>query len=243
MTIWRVKKEVPTDLPSARLYLDDLEEIVRLFGDALTDAMKNVTDETERAKPIEKKFMVRNKNKICDEIQDLPNIAKSTRRFKLQVAKDWRTINLEMAWNGTRWTGPLLTDEVQWTVYRKLQEIFDARKLRLRSAFRAFFFDFMFGAFFFGIGWTLLVPFLDKLLRNVLPSGVALSLALLTAILIFIPVVWLTFAGSTIIFRHSSDHAALREDRLWKIMPALLTGIIGLLVGILIAYLKHRYWP
>ena len=69
MTISRREKPVPTVLPSARLYLDDIEEIVRI----LTEAADQVP--VERAKgALQITFEVG--DRFCDDPHELCKIAK-----------------------------------------------------------------------------------------------------------------------------------------------------------------------
>ena len=236
MTIIRKVKPVSDTLPAARLYLDDISEIVRIFSDAFR------TRDDEKHESPELKFTVA--GSTCDEAAELPRIAKSARRFELQLTKPGYNAHLELRWSGTWWVCTGLTEDENWSVYRKLAAVYDARKLRLQAGFRALILNSPWWVpFALGIlvvwGFQVLGEHLERIFSDKVTKGIAGSIV----IFLIVSFVYLAAGGNEVIFRDSQDHAALREERAWKIIPVVLSGIIGFLVGVAVTYLKHAYWP
>jgi len=72
----RTKPEVPDEFPPARLFLDDIEEITRI----LVEATEKLADQDEKSTV---KLSI--KNQVCDEIQELPKIARKTSDLSISV--------------------------------------------------------------------------------------------------------------------------------------------------------------
>jgi hypothetical protein len=100
MTISSREKPVPTGLPSARLYLEDIAEIVRILVEATRDREQNL------GSPVDSRTTFRVGDRISDDIQDLPRMAKSPKEFELWVSKD--KINYQASFgvsqHHTQWT-------------------------------------------------------------------------------------------------------------------------------------------
>jgi hypothetical protein len=73
VTIRTKEAEIPCEFPPARLFLDDIEEIVRI----LVAATENRKREGElHEDPAKTRLTLTIKDRACDEVQDLPKIAK-----------------------------------------------------------------------------------------------------------------------------------------------------------------------
>jgi hypothetical protein len=46
---------------------------------------------------------------------------------------------------------------------------------------------------------------------------------------------------SGVVFEYSWEHDNRRRENAWKLIPAILSGICGLIVGIVLMYLKHKF--
>lgn len=240
MTITRLEKEVPRSLPAVCLYLDDVEEITQVLIDCVSNTQPGRP--WDRDAPIETKFSTDDKS--CTEAQELLEIASSSRKLKIRVSKGTSKSVSVFVERFSYWSPYGLTDEEERATHRRLCAVFDARKLRSQNALRELVGDNSIA----GVVLAMLGPFLVVgaltafLTRRVAgPLGdllsVSLSVILLSILGMFI------FKSSRVVFRSSLDHAARREEQAWKIIPALLAGLIGLLAGLTIDYLKHKYWP
>jgi hypothetical protein len=128
MTITRREKSVPIFLPAAKFYLDDIEEIVYI----LTEAGNQLEVQPGR-RGTEITFEVG--DRLCDEVQDLPKIAKRSYKFQLKLASEQRGYSafVSIAWWGCLWTTVGLPKEVAWSAFRKLEAVFNSRKLHRLS--------------------------------------------------------------------------------------------------------------
>jgi hypothetical protein len=144
---------VPDDLPHARLYLDDIEEISRILLEAAAAAQaesarrfeKDLGSDTQSlagkaaAEAISKRDLHVNYtigDSRMDSISDLQTYGGSTANFRIQVGT-WG--------NGIRfyfWSKPTielhsLDDKSQWSTYGKIKSVFERRQLRTKNAIEA----------------------------------------------------------------------------------------------------------
>jgi hypothetical protein len=252
MTISRQQKQVPDSFPVVRFYLDDLESIISILAAAVEPekepildkplATKSIVGLAAADKPLTTKFTVG--GFTCDRLDDLPKIAKSTRKFEMDIEKDWHSAYLRVRWSGVSIGFFGLESDAQWIVFHKLEPIFESRKLLLAAAFRTFVYDSP-GWVPLLLGSALLVVYLlvRKAVYSALSTPVANAVIPFGILLILLSVIYLATNGTEVVFRNSQDHAAQREERLWKIIPAAIGGLIGFATGIMVTYLKCKLWP
>jgi len=231
MTITRHEKPIPDTLPISRLFLDDLNEIIDVVAEATKGSEEQLV------------LKCRVAGATCDQIEELPKIAKSARKFQIDLEKRHYHFMLKLTRFGARYSAYGFTNDEKWRLFRKIEAIFEARRLPFRNLIKVVLLDtpwwisLLFGATaYFGI------PFLGGHVYSLFPKVLANAL-LLTSIVALVAMIWYFLRGSEIVFRDSQDYEAQREDRAWKIIPAVLSGVIGFLAGIAVTYLKHAYWP
>lgn len=105
--------------------IDDIEEIVRILRELIESRKINPSAEDPEIKV---NFSTRGKE--CDDVQDLPKIAKSNRELSISVTKgDWPQTSLRLhPWFGTFWRSSGLTREDTWYAFHKLEAVFQKRK-------------------------------------------------------------------------------------------------------------------
>ena len=127
MTRTRVEEEPPYVLPSAMLFLDDLEEVIRLFREA-----RNQPQSPEEAGELTLKIRVGDWE--CDTLEDLRALGdRATGRFSLEIGDEYR-FHCEFyiygkgafGWSGGGIPGP--SDESKWALYGRLKQLLEKRK-------------------------------------------------------------------------------------------------------------------
>ncbi len=235
MTISSREKEVPTSLPAARLYLDDIEAIRKIILDA-----RQPSDHSQ----IETKFYVA--DQVCTEIQELPKIGKRSRNFEMRLTeKGGFSARFGVSSRDTQWTTVGLPKAETWKAFHQLEVIFDRRKIRWRNLLPR---DPSTLSF---VGYLIVMPLLtDVMHRAGITSyhlgstyfGIVMGLMVLGIVLIALAPMFLLHP-SVVIFRNSWDETERREDRNTRIFIALVSALIAFALGIASMALKHKYWP
>ena len=244
MTIYSREKEVPTKLPAARLYLDDIEEIREaILGAAASRERRSEIDPTQVK--VETTFYIG--DQVCTEVQDLPKIKKRTRDFEMRLsAPDGFSARVGVSWYATQWTTEGLTKADTWRAYHKLETIFERRKIRWRNLLPG---DAGSLAFLLVECFLVLVLLLGyrtgKIIYKLAPTHLELAsyLLALAIVALITPAAFFLMRHDTVILRYSWDQAAQREDRNTKILIGAVSALIAFLLGIATMALKGRYWP
>src|SRR5258705_5660986 len=112
---------IPTQLPPAKLYLDDITEIVQILSDSNADGQTS--------------FVVGGSK--CDTLEDLKELRGRATHFVMNISAPGKHQSLELTSSTTRIhideTGDQL---VAWSKYVNVAAIFERRKLKLKSAVR-----------------------------------------------------------------------------------------------------------
>ena len=237
MTRWHEPKLVPTILPASRLYLEDVEEIANI--------LRNGSEQKDGTK-----ITFRVGKELCDDVKDLPFIARKTIDFEINAKGPRYTARFGINRIITQWTTTGLSREEAWIDFHNFEALFERRKLRWRTFFRS-----SKEVIKFIIEALLLISIAGAIISvahlfKLLPDG---RLTYLNSIVVPITLVLIVlmapgvFHHSIVIFRNSWDHEAAREDFRLKIVagivPALIGAALGFAGGLLTAYLKHKYWP
>lgn len=120
MAIRSLPKPFPTELPRAKLYLDDIEEICEL--------LKNPTAESDDWRV---RFVA--DDKVCDSVQDLQELGGRTKKFSINVSSFQKERSLDLG----RYSSSLYIYDyseskdaaVKWSIYGKVLAVFQKRKL------------------------------------------------------------------------------------------------------------------
>ena len=227
MTRWREEKPVPTRLPAARLYFEDIEEIVGILLCA-----------GEKTQVI---FQIG--NEFCDDIKDLRKIARRTTDLEVSVAGSHYDARFAVNRLITQWTTNGLSREEVWAAFRKLDALFEKRKLRWASLLH--------GSVMSVALLTFMLALTPFVFMEVVPSGhvpdlVRVIVLPITTILIL--AIYMGLRHHSIVILHNSwDYAAAQEELRARIVAASVPALIGALLGIggtiLGVYLRHKYWP
>ena len=122
MTIKPFPQSIPTRLPPAKLYLDDITEIVQILTDSSTDCQASFVAGTSK----------------CDTLDDLKDLGGRATHFVMNISSPGKHQTLELTPSSTRIHIHELGDQLPaWSKYVNVAAIFQKRKLRLKSAIRA----------------------------------------------------------------------------------------------------------
>jgi len=121
----RTIQTVPTDLPHAKLYLDDLEEVTKIL-------MEMSVPESEKDEPI---VTYKIGNKVMDSISDLHQQGGSTTSLEVNVRRRrWRDAELRFS-NYSDPSVSFVSEETQqkWALYGKVKTVFDSKRYVLKN--------------------------------------------------------------------------------------------------------------
>ena len=122
MTIKPFPQSIPTRLPPAKLYLDDITEIVQILTDSSADCQASFVAGTSK----------------CDTLEDLKDLGGRATHFVMNVSSPGKHQTLELTPSSSRIHIHELGDQLPaWSKYVNVAAIFQKRKLRLKSAIRA----------------------------------------------------------------------------------------------------------
>jgi hypothetical protein len=237
VTIRTKEPDAPNEFPPARLFLDDIEEIVRV----LVEAAKKRDQNDEDAK-ISVTLTI--KDQVCDDVQELPKIAKRTTELVVKVEKrQWSETSLAFARYGTSLRYFAVTGQEKLSIYHNLAPIFKRRNLWSATLFRSH--RTLLMTLFYLLVLAQIPAIIFKLNKHTSPTlaTVISDVAFPIAITIGIAGLVTSFHHSIIILRHSSEPSPLRQELLQKIPVAAITSVLTFLLTVLGFYLKHKYWP
>ncbi len=233
MTIRTKEADAPNDFPPARLFLDDIEEIVRILVDATEKKEKSIRPD----KSAKITLTLTIKDQVCDEVQEVTKIARKT--FDLSIDADAQGslsgTCLSFDRHRTHLFAIGFTREEKLGIYHKLVPIFKRRNLWLATlihSHRALVLTLI--AVLCLASWALLKKPTTWIQAHMaaLP-GIALTTIFLAT----------AFHHSVIILRHSSEHSPLRQELAQKIPVVVISSVLTFLLTLLGFYLKHKYWP
>jgi hypothetical protein len=213
-------RETPSELPHARLYLDDVEDISKLLLDAYTPIFAKWKKE-------EAKIRYRFGDTEMDSIDDLQNHGGSTTNLDIKVEDGGRVHFGFYSKPSADLYG--LDDQARWTTYANLKAIFDARQMTFKNALWGL------PAWLKVVSWILVLA-----IPSLLPSNLYSRTALLVLIGYFVVLGLSVYAfmwPSRVYFIRSHERSkALSADRRRNVRDIIL-----LAVGALIAELVRRW--
>ena len=132
MTIRTKEAEASSEFPPARLFLDDIEEIVGI----LLEAVENCRAGRPRDEGDKTKITLTIKDRLCDEVRELPLVAKQTNALSVRVEGTIvPVISLTFSRGRTYLDCPSLTREQKLMIFTKLAPIFKRRNRWLGTLF------------------------------------------------------------------------------------------------------------
>src|SRR3981189_1000896 len=107
-----IKRSVPDKFPPAKLYLDDLGEIVTIFREAVETTKPTFTNSEDRQ--IEFTFTCAGRQ--CDTLDEIPSILRANHEFTLLISRGWTECKLSCSpWYFNMWRTSGLSEESAWT--------------------------------------------------------------------------------------------------------------------------------
>jgi hypothetical protein len=229
MTIRITDPEVPRALPVARLYLDDIEQIINVLSSAERKARHSEPEAHDQPSP---SFQVG--NRCTHEIEDLPKITKRTSDFTLRLGRPNLELVFQVDDRGLRWWSAGLTHADAWETFHKLEAIIKPKSSAGSGRAR--------GATI--LAATVIAGFLATKLS---PRANADTAGLVAAVSVLILSILITERllgpASSVVLRYSYDQAARREERNSKLLFAVLGWALGIATTLLGIYVKHKFWP
>jgi hypothetical protein len=238
MTIRTLEERVPEEFTPARLFLDDTEQIVLILQE-FNESRKMDSGSTVEDLKIKVKFSTGGQE--CDDVLDLPKIVKTNRDLSINVSMGGfvKIVLNYRFWFGITWYSLGLTKGDTWSVFHKLQSVFQKRK-RLWSTFLH--------SLPWWLSWPLwivslwLIPFLRYPLHKLVPEGAADAIVLLSYG-IFITAVVIGVRPTILTLRHSWDPSPFRRYITDKMIPIIVVFLLGIVATLLEEYVRHKYWP
>jgi len=237
VTIRTREPQVPDEFPPARLFLDDIEEIVRI----LVDSVDNPAEpRTPPPKDTKTKLTISTKDKICDEVDELRDIAKKTTYLFVTVERTGRdTASVTFTEWGALLNLSLYTRDEKLRMFHKLSPIFERRNRWLATLAKSH--GTLVGALSMLLYFAAAIPVIFLIIRQTPPLwAIAIGLLSLATVI----TVWATGSHhSIVILRPSSEPSPLSQNLLQKIPLMVITSVLTFLLTLLGFYLKHKYWP
>jgi hypothetical protein len=211
---------IPSELPPAKLYLDDISEILQILTDSNQGCQAS--------------FVV-GKSK-CDTLDDLKDLRGRTTRFVLDISSPGKHQTLELTPSATRIHIHEIGDQLPaWSKYVNVAAIFEKRRLRLKSVVRSL------AAWAFAALWLVAVAvwlFAPHVAR---PVSLYKLPHIATGFMLAVAVVYYFVSSHSIVYlRHSKRVGVGRwlEDH----KPEIIVGVICVLVGAITSRILEKTW-
>ena len=220
MTIKPLPQSIPTKLPPAKLYLDDIAEIVQILSDSSENSHAS---------------FVAGRSK-CDTVDDLKDLGGRATHFVMDISSPGKHQTLELTPSSTRIHIHEIGDQLPaWSKYVNVAAIFERRKLRLKSVARAL------GWRIFAGLWLLTVAFWMFVPHAIKPVPTYELPRLATGIIIAGAVVYYFVSSQSIVYlRYPHKVGAARWLEEHK--PEIIVGVICTLMGAITSQVLERIW-
>ena len=220
MAIKPIPHVIPSTLPPAKLYLDDITEILQILTDS---------------SPEYRATFVAGQTK-CDTLDELKELRGRATHFVKNVSSPRKHQTLELTPSATRIHIDEIGDQLlAWSKYVNVAAIFERRKLRLKSAVR-------FLAPLLSAGLSLLAltvwtfapraarPLSNDELTHVV-TGIVLAATVVYYFISSHSVVYLRYPKRVGVGRWLEDHK-----------PEIIVGLISVLVGAIATRVVEKVW-
>lgn len=211
---------IPSQLPPAKLYLDDIGEILQILTDS---------------NPNHQATFVAGQSK-CDTLEDLKQLRGRATHFVINVSSPQKHQTLELTPSATRIHIDEVGDQlIAWSKYVNVAAIFEKRKLRLKSAVYAIAPMLFAGLCLLALIAWMFVPHAVQPLSinelNRLVTGTVLVLAVVYYFVSSHSVVYLRYPQRVGVRRWLEDHK-----------PEIIVGVIGVLLGAIATRIGEVRW-
>jgi hypothetical protein len=211
---------IPSNLPPAKLYLDDINEIYRILTDS--------NPECEAS-------FVAGQSK-CDSLDDLKELRGRATHFVMNISSPRKHQTLELTPSATRLHIDELGDQlVAWSKYVNVAAVFEKRKLRLKSVVHSLAPLLFAGLCLVALALWMFVPQAAK------PFSIYETNRLVTGILLAAAVVYYFISSHSVVYlRHPRRIGLGRwlEDH----KPEIVVGIICVLTGVIATRIAEQSW-
>jgi hypothetical protein len=215
-----IPHSIPSTLPPAKLYLDDITEIVQILTDSSPDYHATfVAGQTK-----------------CDSLDDLKELRGRATHFVMNISSPRKHQTLELTPAATRIHIDELGDQLlAWSKYVNVAAIFERRKLRLKSAVRSLAPLLLAGLSLLALTVWTFAPraarplSIDELTRIV--TGIILAATVVYYFISSHSVVYLRYPKRVGIGRWLEDHK-----------PEIIVGVISVLIGAIATRVVERTW-
>lgn len=220
MAIKPLPQTIPSQLPPAKLYLDDIGEILQILTDS---------------NPNHQATFVAGQSK-CDTLEDLKQLRGRATHFVINVSSPQKHQTLELTPSATRIHIDEVGDQlIAWSKYVNVAAIFEKRKLRLKSAVYAIAPMLFAGLCLLALIAWMFVPHAVQPLSinelNRLVTGTVLVLAVVYYFVSSHSVVYLRYPQRVGVRRWLEDHK-----------PEIIVGVIGVLLGAIATRIGEVRW-
>jgi hypothetical protein len=230
-------------LPPAKLYLDDIEQIIRI----LTEALGTEQDSSGGVESVELLFQIR--DHTTNDIHDLSKIHPDrTNDFYVGVRLA-RGVNANVTIMKSQtilYSFGLTTNE-DWGLFHRLEALFETRKRRWKKLLHAHskVSNWIYGAtsalLFVALGPLVALRFVPRIPTWFPWTPLVLFIVILAALVISLRIG--LSSHSIVIFHNRTDHASRGQEQIVKTLLDISKLVISFLLGVLTLYLKHKYWP
>jgi hypothetical protein len=234
MAISRKEKEVPKNLPPARLYLDDLEMVIKVFQ----EAKESQSDKAENVPRL--KFEI--ENQVCTELTDLPKISETTKDLAMEVHMPNFSAYLRISPKATYWDSFGLTRKEEWSLHSKLEPIFQGRErplVALTGRIPAGIIGLGLGIIVTLIVFPFLVSYSIPNMYYPLPSARGLYVVGCVFVVLLASYETLASSHTVVVLRPYSESSAERDksfrSKAWDVAKIVLAAIVGALI--------YKFWP
>jgi len=220
MAIRVLQESIPTKLPPAKLYLDDINEIVQILTDSGEDCRAS---------------FVAGRSK-CDTLDDLKELRGRTTRFLMNISSPGKHHTLELTTSATRIHIHELGDQLPaWSKYVNVAAVFERRKLRLKSAIRSVGLWILAGLWLLMVAVWIFAPHVAK------PISIDKVPHLVTGVLLAVAVVYYLVSSHSVVYLrlpHRVGVGGWLEDH----KPEIIVGIICALMGAISTRIVEKVW-
>jgi hypothetical protein len=210
---------IPTNLPPAKLYLDDIQEIFRILTDSDPDC--------------EASFIAGQSK--CDSLDDLKEMRGRTTYFVMNISSPRKHQTLELTPSVTRLHIDELGDQlVAWSKYVNVAAVFEKRKLRLKSVVHSLA-PLLLAALCLLAFASWMVPHVSKPVSiyetNRAVAGILLAAAVVYYFISSHSIVYLRYPHRVGFGRWVEDHK-----------PEMIIGIVCILAGAIATRIAEMVW-
>jgi hypothetical protein len=225
----KTSHEIPSDLPAARIFLDDLEELEAIFAE--TETNRDVEEEARRVR-----YQIG--NRICDSIDDLRLKKMGLRTSELSMASD--LCSLDISELSSKFRCSFYVSEAERRLrYEKVLAVFQRRERKIKSAiYRSLVLVGALGA----LCWIVGVAALNVAFWIIWRHHVAGVLALCVVIAAYLFHRTMLSKHSSVEFRYAHEDV---EGTFWKRpwVNSVLSALAGAVILAIMERVVKAYWP